>query len=129
MTKRRIIWITLLPTMLIGFMGLMLIKNVPPALAGSNSQGNSPGLISYQGYLTDSAGQPLNGTVSLTVSGMVIDRAGNTLLEGVGELFEDGRRSRSSDDTAEVATLYEQIGRLKVELDWLKKTAARFDDG
>ncbi len=66
MTKRRIIWTTLLPTMLIGFMGLMLIKNVPPALAGPNSQSNTPGLISYQGYLTDSAGQPLNGTVSLT---------------------------------------------------------------
>ena len=51
------------------------------------------------------------------------------LLEGVGELFEDGRRSRSSDDSAEVSTLYEQIGRLKVELDWLKKTAARIDGG
>lgn len=50
------------------------------------------------------------------------------LLEGVGELFEDGRK-RSHEESAETATLYEQIGRLKVELDWLKKTAARFDDG
>lgn len=50
------------------------------------------------------------------------------LLDGVGELFEDGRK-RGQEESAEMATLYEQIGRLKVELDWLKKTAARFDDG
>lgn len=45
------------------------------------------------------------------------------LLEGVAELFEDGRGKR-----AEVATneeeLYEQIGRLKMEVEWLKKKAA-----
>jgi len=51
------------------------------------------------------------------------------LLESVSELFEDGRQSRSSDESAEVSTLYEQIGRLKVELDWLKKTSARIDGG
>lgn len=50
------------------------------------------------------------------------------LLEGVGELFEDGRK-RGQEGSTETAKLYEQIGRLKVELDWLKKTAARFDDG
>ncbi len=51
------------------------------------------------------------------------------LLEGAPELFEDGRRRSSVDESAEVSVLYEQIGRLKVELDWLKKTAARFDSG
>ncbi len=51
------------------------------------------------------------------------------LLEGAGELFEDGRLRRSSDDSAETSALYEQIGRLKVELDWLKKTASRVDGG
>lgn len=51
------------------------------------------------------------------------------LREGVSELFEDGRQSRSSDESAETPALYEQIGRLKVELDWLKKTAARIDGG
>ena len=51
------------------------------------------------------------------------------LLDSVGELFEDGRRSRSSDETAELSTLYEQIGRMKVGLDWLKKTASRIDGG
>lgn len=36
------------------------------------------------------------------------------LLEGAAEVFEDGRRSRAPE-------LYEQIGRLKMELEWLKK--------
>jgi transposase-like protein len=44
------------------------------------------------------------------------------LLEQVAELFEDGRQKR-----AEVAAaaneqqLYERIGRLQVEVEWLKK--------
>ncbi len=42
------------------------------------------------------------------------------LLSGAAELFEDGRARRTEDNDKEEATLYEQIGRLKVELDWLK---------
>jgi putative transposase len=43
-------------------------------------------------------------------------------LSGLPELFAS-RRGRAQDD-AEVrqARLYEEIGRLKVELDWLKRT-------
>ena len=48
------------------------------------------------------------------------------LLAGVKELFSDRRRRRAEDDEAEKARLYEQIGRLKVELDWLKKKSALF---
>ena len=48
------------------------------------------------------------------------------LLAGVKELFSDRRRHRAEDDEAEKARLYEEIGRLKVELDWLKKKAALF---
>ena len=47
------------------------------------------------------------------------------LVDGAESLFvgpgEDRRR-----DEAEVAELYEQIGRLKMELEWLKKKAAQF---
>lgn len=45
------------------------------------------------------------------------------LLEDAGELFRDARatRSRQGPDEAEVARLYEQIGRLQMELGWLKK--------
>jgi len=44
------------------------------------------------------------------------------LLEGAEQLFESGRgKSRALDEESLTAPLYEEIGRLKVELDWLKK--------
>ncbi len=42
------------------------------------------------------------------------------LLEGVTQLFE-ARQSKVIDEEALTSPLYEEIGRLKVELDWLKK--------
>ena len=49
------------------------------------------------------------------------------LLDGAESLFGDGRR-RDHDESQEIpAELYEQIGRLKMELEWLKKKVARFD--
>jgi transposase-like protein len=44
-----------------------------------------------------------------------------TALEQMAELFADGRKSKRSGDDVERDALYEEIGRLKVELDWLKK--------
>lgn len=46
------------------------------------------------------------------------------LLEGAVELFEDSRGKRAPDDGAPQEELYEQIGRLKMEVEWLKKKAA-----
>ena len=47
------------------------------------------------------------------------------LLEGAQEVFEAGSSSAKRDsDEPQAAELYEQIGRLKVELEWLKKKAA-----
>jgi transposase-like protein len=46
------------------------------------------------------------------------------LLEGAPELFEDSRGQRAADDGANDQELYEQIGRLKMEVEWLKKKAA-----
>jgi len=48
------------------------------------------------------------------------------LLEESAALFEDGRKN-SRKDEADEDELYEQIGRLKMELEWLKKKAASFD--
>ena len=45
------------------------------------------------------------------------------LLEGAVGLFEDGRRGRA-EDAANEQELFEQIGRLKMEVEWLKKKAA-----
>ncbi len=46
------------------------------------------------------------------------------LLEGATGLFEDARGKRSAEDAASDQELYEQIGRLKMEVEWLKKKAA-----
>ena len=51
-----------------------------------------------------------------------ISRWRRTVKEGLPDLFRNGRkRSADSGDDALVASLYEQIGRLKMELEWLKK--------
>lgn len=47
------------------------------------------------------------------------------LLDGIESLFQDGRRR--DHDASEViqAELYERIGRLDMEVAWLKKSVAR----
>jgi transposase-like protein len=47
-------------------------------------------------------------------------------LEQLPELFVDGRTRKGSGETNSDA-LYEEIGRLKVELDWLKKKVGMLD--
>jgi putative transposase len=46
------------------------------------------------------------------------------LLEQAAELFEDGRRKPRDERLADEQELYEQIGRLKMEVEWLKKKSA-----
>jgi transposase-like protein len=48
-------------------------------------------------------------------------------LEQMPELFVDGRRRKGPGADAESDTLYQEIGRLKVELDWLKKKVGVLD--
>jgi transposase-like protein len=43
------------------------------------------------------------------------------LLAGADQVFSNGARTRVGDTEAEKAELFEQIGRLKMELEWLKK--------
>jgi len=42
-------------------------------------------------------------------------------LEGLPDLFSNGREKATQDDEVLKARLYQEIGQLKVELDWLKK--------
>ena len=50
------------------------------------------------------------------------------LRESAAELFADGRSSGRRVDVGErEAELYEHIGRLKMELEWVKKKAAAFE--
>lgn len=51
---------------------------------------------------------------------MQIAKWRKTALEQLPELFVDGRKRKTPDGESDNA-LYEEIGRLKVELDWLKK--------
>lgn len=43
------------------------------------------------------------------------------VLAGLPDVFSDKRRKKEEHGEEEKARLYEEIGRLKVELDWLKK--------
>lgn len=47
------------------------------------------------------------------------------LLDGVESLFLDGRRREHDDALARQAELFEQIGRLNMEIEWMKKRLAR----
>jgi transposase-like protein len=48
-------------------------------------------------------------------------------LEQLPELFVDGRTRKGRNGEADSDALYEEIGRLKVELDWLKKKVGMLD--
>jgi putative transposase len=47
------------------------------------------------------------------------------LLDGIDSLFRDRRNREQDDGQAVQAELYEQIGRLKMEVEWLKKKSAQ----
>ena len=48
------------------------------------------------------------------------------LLDGAEAIFHDGRGRGRDDGAAVQAELYEKIGRLDMEVDFLKKRVARF---
>jgi len=47
------------------------------------------------------------------------------LLDGAEGLFRDGRKREREEGEAVQAELYEKIGRLDMEIEWLKKRVAR----
>jgi putative transposase len=47
------------------------------------------------------------------------------LLDGFESLFRDGRRREREEGQALQAELYERIGRLNMEVEWLKRSVAR----
>lgn len=49
------------------------------------------------------------------------------LLEEGAEVFGRSRKREEKEQAEQESELYEQIGRLKMELEWLKKKAARFE--
>jgi transposase-like protein len=49
------------------------------------------------------------------------------LVERAAEVFQSAQEKAAASDEPSTAELYEEIGRLKVQLEWLKKKAARFE--
>jgi len=49
------------------------------------------------------------------------------LIEGTGDIFSKGRKRDAENAEEEKDKLYSQIGRLKVEVDWLKKKTGHLD--
>ena len=49
------------------------------------------------------------------------------VLEQLPEIFSNGKRRCQEDESALRDRLYQEIGRLKVELDWLKKKTGFVD--
>jgi transposase-like protein len=47
------------------------------------------------------------------------------LLDGVEAIFRDGRQRDHDEQLARQAELFEQIGRLNMEVEWLKKRLTR----
>ena len=50
-------------------------------------------------------------------------------IEGLREVFSNGRARALAQNEQFKAELYQQIGQLKVELDWLKKKSGLLDRG
>jgi transposase-like protein len=48
------------------------------------------------------------------------------LLTGAEAIFAHGAKADTADTESQKAELFEQIGRLKMELEWLKKKVAPF---
>jgi transposase-like protein len=48
------------------------------------------------------------------------------LLDNIETVFQDGRAKPKHDETL-IDELYQKIGRLEVELDWIKKKSLEFD--
>ena len=48
------------------------------------------------------------------------------VIDRIPELFSNGMSGKSTQDESLISALYEEIGRLKFELDWLKKKSEYF---
>lgn len=56
-----------------------------------------------------------------------INRWKKSLIAGMQEIFTNKRKRRQVDQQQLIETLYQQIGKKEVEIDWLKKKIALFN--
>jgi transposase-like protein len=50
------------------------------------------------------------------------------VIESMPDIFQRGKQHKQKNEEELTAPLYEEIGRLKMELDWLKKKCTQFSD-
>jgi transposase-like protein len=60
--------------------------------------------------------------------GNLISQWKRKLLANVEQVFAEGNSGEHDDQAVLVDDLYQQIGRMKVELEWLKKKATQLDN-
>ena len=60
------------------------------------------------------------------IHGSLITRWKRDAVEKLPDLFAGKKRKEEKDSEALIASLYQEIGRLKMELDWVKKKSSLF---
>ena len=60
------------------------------------------------------------------VSAVQVSQWKKQLMSNIPDLFRKGSGGESSDTEAVTAPLYQEIGKLKMEVDWLKKKLVPF---
>jgi transposase len=61
------------------------------------------------------------------IHGNLVSQWKRKLLSNVEQVFTESDDGRREEQAVLLDDLYQQIGRLKMELEWLKKKAAQFD--
>jgi putative transposase len=64
-------------------------------------------------------------TSAFGVHSTMISRWKRHVLENLASLFSEKMKQKDKNNDELIATLYQQIGQLKVELDWVKKKASQ----
>jgi len=59
------------------------------------------------------------------INSVTISKWKSEFLENMGVIFENGREKKSQSEAPDLDQLFAQIGKLKVENDFLKKSASR----
>ena len=60
------------------------------------------------------------------INGNMISKWKTQLISGAAEIFRKGSSNQESSNEVLISELYQQIGEMKVQLDWLKKKSSYF---
>jgi putative transposase len=64
-------------------------------------------------------------TSAFGVHGTMINRWKRHVLDNLASLFSEKMQQKDNNNDELISSLYQQIGQLKVELDWVKKKASQ----